>query len=76
VVNFFAEDGAPQKRGKHVGKQQVRNRLEPVPGCRTPFNLHSEGAQLLHQPPNLGTAGADLGSDLGAARNNRGIVHQ
>src|SRR5579862_829997 len=39
-------------------------------------NFNSQRAQLLHQPPHLGTAGADLVGDLGSAHHHGGVFHQ
>jgi hypothetical protein len=36
-------------------------------------NINSKIAQLLHQPPNFRTAGADLGSDFRSAHNHGGV---
>ena len=41
-----------------------------------PGNLNSQRAQLLHQPPDLGAAGADLVGNFGAAHHDGGVFHQ
>ena len=38
--------------------------------------IDAEAAQLLNQPPDLGTIGGNFLSDLGAADDDRGVLHQ
>ena len=75
-MDVLAEDGAFEKRRKHVRQQQIRNGFELITSRRMPGNLNSQRAQLLHQPPDLGAAGADLVGNLGAADDDGGVVHQ
>ncbi len=76
AMNVRAEDRALQRRRQHVRQQQIGHGLKLVAGRRMPGNLNSQRAQLLHQSPDFGPAGANLVGNLGAAHDDGGVLHQ
>jgi len=76
MMNVLAKDGAAEKRLEHLRQQQVRNRSQLVTAGGVASDVHSQRAQLLHQPPNLRSVSSNLLGKFSAANNNCGKAHQ
>ena len=70
------EDGAPDQRLQNLGKKQIRNRTQLIPGRRVPRHIHAEAAQLLNQPPHLGAVRRNLLRDLRSTHYHRRVFCQ
>lgn len=75
-MDVGVEDCAAQQRGQNFGEQKVRDRPEPISGCRMARHIHAQAAQLLNQPPDFGAVRRNLLRDFGSANYDGGIFHQ
>src|SRR5258708_4363128 len=57
VMEMRVENGAAKEWAENFRQQQIRHRAQLIAGCRMPSHIHTQSAELLDEPPHLGTGG-------------------